>query len=57
MMRSAYEAMCSIREGRSTEEALQGLRGSVEKLSEAQSKMRDRVDRLETPVGLSGKGD
>ncbi|MEC7240798.1 MAG: M1 family metallopeptidase [Myxococcota bacterium] len=57
VMRSAYEAMCSIREGRSTEEALQGLRGSVEKLSEAHSKMRDRVDRLETPVGLSGKGD
>ena len=45
--RSAYEAMCSIREGRSTEEALQGLRGTVEKLSEAQAKVKDRLDRLE----------
>ena len=55
--RSAYEAMCSIREGRSTDAALQGLRGSVEKLTEAQAKMRDRVDRLELPSEVSGKGD
>ena len=45
--RSAYEAMCAIREGRSSEDALQGLRGSVEKMEQAQAKLKDRLDRLE----------
>lgn len=47
LKRSAYEAMCAIREGRSTEDALQGLRGSVEEAVEAQAKLKERLDRLE----------
>lgn len=47
LKRSAYEAMCAIREGRSTEDALQGLRSSVEKTVEAQAKLKERLDRLE----------
>ena len=45
--RSAYESMCAIREGRSTEDALQGLRQSVEKMGREQGRLKERVDKLE----------
>jgi aminopeptidase N len=47
--RSAYEAICSIREGRTSEDALQGLRGSLEKIERGQSALKDRLDKLDAP--------
>jgi HEAT repeat protein len=45
--RSAYESMCAIREGRSSEDALQGLRGTVEKMEQSQAQLKERLDRLQ----------
>ena len=45
--RLAYEAMADIRDGRSSEEGLQGLRRQLESLADDNRKLRDRVGRLE----------
>ncbi len=45
--RSAYEAMARIRRGRTTESGLQTLRNELTALSEANAKLRQRLERLE----------
>ena len=45
--RLAYEAMVRIRRGRTTEAGLESLREQVMALSEANAKLRERLDRLE----------
>ena len=51
--RSAYESICAIREGRSSEHALQGLRQSVEEMGRDQGRLKERVDKLE-PADRNG---
>lgn len=45
--RLAFEAMANIREGRSTEAGLQGVRSQLDALVEESRKLRDRIGRLE----------
>lgn len=45
--RMAYEALYTLRQGRTGEEALHSLRAQVEKLSEENAKLRSRLDKLE----------
>lgn len=45
--RLAFEALASVREGRTTAEGLAGLRGEVERLVDENRKLRDRVGRIE----------
>jgi HEAT repeat protein len=47
--RSAYDAMVCIREGRTTEKGLAGLRRRVEELAEENQGLRVRLDKLERP--------
>ena len=48
LRRTAYEAIVTIREGRTSEGALQALRGSVEQLEQKQVGLKSRLDQLET---------
>jgi aminopeptidase N len=52
--RHAYEAMARIRAGKGAEEAVGALRRQVEKLGEENHKLRERIERLERPVGSAG---
>ncbi len=47
--RMAYEALADVRAGRSGEQALSGLRRSLEELEREQGRLRDRLARLERP--------
>ncbi|TVQ89594.1 MAG: hypothetical protein EA397_14560 [Deltaproteobacteria bacterium] len=49
--RMAYEALYTLRKGRTSEEALQSLRSQVEKLTEENAKLRSRLDKLERIEG------
>ncbi len=49
--RLAWEALCAIREGRTGEDALQGVRRELEVLVEENRKLRSRVERLEPKSG------
>ncbi|TNE85957.1 MAG: hypothetical protein EP330_23770 [Deltaproteobacteria bacterium] len=44
--RAAYEALHSLRQGRTSEEGLQSLRDEVSKLQEEHAKLRTRLDKL-----------
>ncbi len=52
--RHAYEAMARIRSGKSADEAVVTLRRQVEKLAEDNHKLRERIERLERPIGSTG---
>lgn len=47
LRRTAFEAMARIRRGADTPDGVKALRGEVERLSEENQRLRDRVDRLE----------